>query len=167
MSRLCETDVCQTPEQVARLCRIRPQDFEISNCGVPQIPSNARYVDLYKSYPYSIQLGAAGSATAVLLDEKKAVDSNADFYLHRVTPIDADGYYVRLQWPNGHYFSNVLQAVETLSGVMFTKNPDGSTRTIRIPAGQFIGIGLQNFDVAAVNVTLVFEGVSRFYLRNF
>lgn len=166
MSKICETDICQTPEQLAQLCRIRPQDFELSKCGVPQIPSNARYVDLYKCYPFSITLGAAGSGTDVFLDEKKAVDSNADFYLHRVTPIGS-GFYTRLQWTNGHYFSNALQAVETLAGVMFTKNSDGSTRTIRIPAGQFIGIGLQNFGVAAVTATLIFEGVSRFYLRNF
>lgn len=164
MSSICETDVCQTPTQVAQLCRIRPQDFDISKCGVPQLPSNARYVDLYKAYPYSVTLGAAGSGTDILLDEKRTIDHNADFYLHRVTPIGGS-YYVRLQWPTGRYFSNVLQAVETLAGVMFTKNPDGSTRTIRIPASQVIGIGLQNLTNAAVNATLIFEGVSRFYLR--
>lgn len=164
MSSICETDVCKSPAQLAQLCRIRPQDFDLSKCGVPQIPTNARYVDLYKVYPYSVTLGAAGSGTDILLDEKRTIDTNADFYLHRVTPIGT-GFYVRLQWPNGRYFSNALQAVETLAGVMFTRNSDGSTRTIRIPASQVIGIGLQNFGVAAVNVTLIFEGVSRFYLR--
>ncbi len=156
MSSLCETDVCQTPAQVANLCRIRPQDFDLSKCGVPQLPSNARYVDLYKAYPFSIQLGAAGSGTDILLDEKRTIDHNADFYLHRVTPIGS-AFYVRLQWPSGRYFSNALQAVETLAGVMFTKNSDGTTRVIRIPASQSIGIGLQNFGVAAVNATLIFE----------
>lgn len=165
MSSICETDICQTPAQVAQLCRIRPQDFDLSKCGVPQLPTgNARYVDLYKCYPYSVVLGAAGSGTDILLDEKRTIDHNADFYLHRVTPIGT-GYYVRLQWPSGRFFSNVLQAVETLAGVMFTKNPDGTTRYIRIPASQSIGIGLQNFGMAAVNATLLFEGVSRFYIR--
>ena len=164
MSSICETDVCQTPAQVANLCRIRPQDFDLSKCGVPQLPSNARYVDLYKAYSFSVTLGAAGSGTDILLDEKRTIDHNADFYLHRVTPIGAN-FYVRLQWPSGRYFSNALQAVETFAGVMFTKNQDGSTRYIRIPASQVIGIGLQNFTNAAVNATLIFEGVSRFYLR--
>lgn len=171
MSAICEVDLCKTPAQVANLCRIRPQDFDLSKCGVPQIPTaGARYVDLYKAYPFSLQLGAAGSGTDIFLDEKRSIDHNADFYLHRVTAKNPDGtpasgYYFRLQWPSGRYFNNQLQAIETLGGVMYVKNADGSTRVIRIPATQTIGIGLQNFGMAAVNVTLIFEGVSRFYLR--
>ncbi len=164
MSSICETDVCQTPTQVAQLCRIRPQDFDISKCGVPQLPSNARYVDLIKIYPYAQTLGAAGSGTDIMLDEKRTIDHNADFYLHDVVAIGT-GFYLRLQWPSGRYFNNALQAVETFAGVMFTKNQDGTTRTVRIPASQSIGIGIQNFGNAAVNVALFFRGVSRFYLR--
>lgn len=165
MSRVCEIDICKTPAQIAQLCRIRPQDFDINQCGVPQVPSRANYVDLFKAYPYSIQLGASGSGTDILLDEKRSVDANADFYLYRVRPIDAEDYSLRLQWPNGHYSSNALQPVEGFMGVMLTLEPDGSLRPIRIPAGQSIGIGLQNSTGAEVNVTLIFEGISRFYVK--
>lgn len=168
MSRLCEIDICENPLQA---CRIKPADFELNGCGVPKIPESARFIDLYRVFQYTVVLGAADSGTDILFDEKKSVDSNADFLLHRITPIGATGpytaasYFLRFQWPNGRYSSNALQDVETWLGTTLTKNPDGSTRPIRVPAGRSIGIQLQNFTDAAVNVVLEFEGVKRFYLQ--
>ncbi len=169
-TNLCEIDVCENAS-IESICRIRPQDFDISGCGVPQVPSNARFIDLYRTFVYSIVLGAADSGTDILLDEKRSVDSNADFLLHKISPIGAHGpdtavdYYLRFQWPAGRYSSNALQDVQTWKGNMFTRQPDGSTRYIRVPAGRFIGIGLQNKTDEEVNVVIVFEGVNRFYLR--
>src|SRR5437899_3016849 len=116
MPNLCEVDLCKTPQSV---CRIRPQDFDLTACGVPQVPSNARFLDLYRVYPYSVVLGASGSGTDILLDEKKSVDANTDFILHKITPLGANpptqasGYYVRFQWPTGRYSSQQLQDVQT------------------------------------------------------
>lgn len=168
MGRLCEIDVCKNPLDA---CRIKPSDFDLSSCGVPQIPEEARHIDLYRTFIYSKVLGAAGSGTDILFDEKKSVDSDADFYLYKITPIGATGpytavdYFLRFQWPNGRYSSNALQDVQTWLGTMLTKNPDGSTRAIRVPAGRSIGISLQNFTDADVNVVLAFEMEKRFYLR--
>jgi len=167
---LCEIDLCKQPQSI---CRIRPQDFDLTTCGVPQVPSNGRFLDLYKVYPYSVVLGAAGAADGsdVLLDEKKSVDSNTDFILDKISfigtspPTQASGYYVRFQWPSGRYSSQALQDVQTFLGTMYTLDADGLPQGIRIPAGNNIGIGLQNQGVAAVNVTILFEGRSRFYLR--
>lgn len=167
-SNLCEIDLCKTPQSV---CRIRPQDFDLTRCGVPQVPSNARFLDLYKVYAYSVVLGAAGSGTDVLLDEKKAVDSNTDFILNKISfigehpPTQASGYYVRFQWPSGRYSSQQLQDVQTFLGTCYTLDEEGKPVGIRIPSGNLIGIGLQNQSNAAVNVTILFEGVSRYYLR--
>lgn len=167
-SNLCEVDLCQQPQTV---CRITPQNFDLTRCGTPQVPTNARFLDLYKAYPYSVVLGAAGSGTDILLDEKKAVDSNTDFILHKISfigtdpPTQASGYYVRFQWPSGRYSSQQLQDVQTFLGTMLTLDPNGNPQGIRIPAGNLIGIGLQNKGNASVNVTIIFEGVSRFYLK--
>jgi hypothetical protein len=162
----CDTDICQTTNPLQQICRIRPKDFDLSGCGVPltPAPSAARYLDLYKAYVYSVVLGAAGSGTDILFDERKSVDSNADFYLHQITPITGN-YFGRFQWPSGRFSSQALQDIKTFRGVMMTKNPDGSTRYIRIPAGQFIGIALQNFTNQSVNVTILFEGCKRFYIK--
>jgi hypothetical protein len=163
-----EVDVCGNLQ--SKLLLLNPQDFNLSNCGVPQVPSNARFVDLFTIYTYANVLGAAGSGTDILLDEKKTVDCRADFILHKITPLGPDaptaatGYYLRIQWPNGRYSSQVLQDVETMEGVCYTKNCHDETVGIRIPAGRDIGIALQNKQNAAQNVTLLFEGVSRFYL---
>ena len=167
-SNLCEVDLCKSPQSV---CRIRPQDFDLTKCGVPQVPSNARYLDLLKVYPYSVVLGAAGSGTDVLLDEKKSVDANTDFILYQILPIGtepptpASGYLVRFQWPWGRYSSQKLQDVQTFLGTMYTLDQDGVPQGLRIPAGNNIGIGLQNTSNASVNVTLLIIGVSRYYLR--
>ncbi len=161
-----ELDICQRPSLVRA---IRPQDLDVDGCGIPQEPLNARYVDLYKVYSYANLLGAAGSGTDVLPDEKKQVDCNADFLLHKITAIDvngdyATGYFARFQWFNGRYSSQALQDIQTFHGVCYTQNSRRGTECIRYPAGSFIGIGLQNFLDEAVNVMLFFEGVSRFYL---
>ncbi len=167
-SNLCEIDLCKTPQSV---CRIRPQDFNLTQCGVPQVPSNARYLDLFKVYPYSVVLGASGSGTDVLLDEKKTVDANTDFLLDQIVPIGtnpptpASGYYVRFQWPGGRYSSQKLQDVQTFLGTIATLDQDGVPQGIRIPAGNNIGIGLKNTTNAAVNVTILLIGRSRYYLR--
>lgn len=165
-----EFDVCR--ELTPRPLVISPKDFDLDNCGVPEHPEHARYVDLYTVYAYSNVLAVAGDAAGgdILLDEKKVIDCKADFYLHKITTLGATypspttGYYVRFQWPNGRYSSQVLQDAQTFLGVCYTKNPDGQTVGIRIPAGRFIGIGLQNLTAAIQNVTILFEGVSRFYL---
>jgi hypothetical protein len=163
-----EIDVCGNIQ--ARLLLLNPQDFDLSNCGVPQVPSNARYVDLFRIYAYSVVLGAAGSGTDILLDEKKVIDCNCDFYLHKITPLGpnapapATGYYARFQWPNGRYSSQVLQDVQTINGVCYTKNCNDETMGIRFPAGRDIGIALQNKQDVTQNVTILFEGMSRFYL---
>ncbi len=168
MPNLCEIDLCKVPQSV---CRIKPQDFDLTTCGVPQVPTNARFLDLYKVYPYSIVLAAAGSVGDILLDEKKSVDANTDFILHKISfigtspPTQASGYYVRFQWPSGRYSSQNLQDVQTFLGTMYTLDENGNPIAIRIPAGNNIGIGLQNQGNAAVNVTILFEGVSRYYLR--
>lgn len=151
---LCETDICQRPTDI---CRVRPVDFELSGCGVPQAPQNARYVDLYRVHAYSVVLGALDSGTDILLDEKKTVDANADFILHRISCIGSD-YFVRFQWPNGRYSSNRLQSVESFLGTI-------TPNLIRVPAGDWIGIALQNFTEEAVNAVILFEGVNRFYLK--
>lgn len=148
---------------------MRPQDLDVNGCGIPQGPANARYVDLYKVYSYANVLAAAGSDGSILLDEKKQVDCNADFLLHKITAIDvngdyATGYFARFQWFNGRYSSQALQDIQTFFGVCYTQDSDRNTQCIRYPAGSYIGIGLQNQSVAAVNVMLFFEGVSRFYL---
>lgn len=166
---LCQVDICQTPVP-RQLCRIRPQDFLLSNCGVPTPPSTARYIELYRVFIYSVLLGAAGSGTDILFDEKKSVDSNADFWLHKITPVTADGsqpvdYFMRVQWPSGRYTSNVLQDVQTVLGVMYTKDSNGQTQPVRIPAGRSLGIQLQNFTNAAVPVSIAFEGVNRFFIQ--
>ena len=165
---LCEIDLCKTPQSV---CRIRPQDFDLTRCGVPQVPSNARFVDLYRVYPYSVVLGAADSGTDILLDEKKSVDAVTDFILHKISfigtspPTQATGYLVRFQWPTGRYSSQTLQNVQSFLGTCYTLDENGEIQGIRIPAGNNIGIGLQNTSGSAINVTILFEGVSRFYLR--
>ncbi len=170
MRNLCEIDLCQQPQNV---CLIKPKDFDLLRCGVPEVPQNARHLDLYRVYVYSTVLGAAGAADGsdIKLDEKKSVDALTDFYLHKISfigtdpPEQASGYYVRFQWPGGRYSSNKLQDVQTFLGSMWTKNERDESVGIRIPGGDMIGIGLQNFAEESVNVTILFEGVSRFYLR--
>lgn len=163
-----EVDVCGNIQ--ARVILLNPQDFNLSNCGVPEVPSNARYVDLFTLYAYSNVLGAAGSGTDILLDEKKVITCDCDFYLHKITalgpnaPDPATGYYCRFQWPSGRYSSQVLQDVETMNGVCYTKDSNDKTVGIRFPAGRDIGIALQNKQNVSQNVTILFEGVSRFYL---
>lgn len=165
---LTEIDLCQ--QIASRPLLLNPQDFDLDNCGIPQVPSNAKFVDLYRVYAYSNVLGAAGSGTDVLLDEKKTIDCQADFYLHKITPLGpnaplpATGYYCRFQWPNGRYSSQVLQDVQTVNGVCYTKDSEGKTKAIRIPAGRDINIALQNVQNVSQSVTILFEGVSRFYL---
>ncbi len=116
-------------------------------------------------------LGAADSGTDILLDEKKSVDSNTDFILDKISfigedpPTQASGYYVRFQWPIGRYSSQQLQDVQTFLGTMYTLDQDGLPQGIRIPSGNLIGIGLQNQQNVSVNVTILFEGRSRYYLR--
>jgi len=130
-------------------------------------------LDLYKVYTYSTVLSAAGAADGldVQLDEKKSVDSNTDFILDKISfvgtdpPAQADGYYVRFQWPIGRYSSQQLQDVQTFLGTMYTLDEDGLPQGIRIPAGNLIGIGLKNTQLVSVNVTITFEGRARFYLK--
>jgi hypothetical protein len=163
-----EIDVCGNLK--SSFLELSPIDFNLNDCGVPQVPSNARYVDLFTCYTYSVTLGAAGSGTDILLDEKKTVDCRCDFILHKITPLGpnapepASGYYLRIQWPNGRYSSQIIQDVETIGGVVYTKDCYDRTQGIRIPAGRDIGIALQNLQNVSQNVTIVFEGCSRFYL---
>ncbi len=164
--KIPELDLCARPQDIRA---IHPRDLDVSGCGVPQEPENARYVDLYKVYSYANVLGAAGSGTDILLDEKKQVDCNADFLLHKITAIDvngnyATGYFARFQWFNGRYSSQALQDIQTFFGVCYTQDEGRNTQAIRYPAGSYIGIGLQNLGNASINVMLFFEGVSRFYL---
>lgn len=166
--RIPEVDLCVRPRD---LQAVRPQDFDIIGCGNTVPPPNTRYIDLYKVYTYSNVLAAAGAAGGgdILLDEKKQVDCNSDFFLHQIIARDANGdpatgYLARFQWFNGRYSSNALQDIETFNGVCYTQDQGRNTMPIRYPGGQFIGISLQNLAVASVNVMLFFEGVSRFYL---
>jgi hypothetical protein len=167
--RIPEVDLCVRPRD---LQAVRPQDFDIIGCGESVPPPNTRSIDLYKVYPYSNVLAAAGAAGGgdILLDEKKQVDCNSDFFLHKITALDANGlpatgYLVRFQWYNGRYSSNALQLVDTFNGVCYTQDQQRETCPIRYPGGQFIGISLQNLNpFASINVMLFFEGVSRFYL---
>lgn len=159
MNSLCEIDVCRQPSNI---CRIRPQDFDLSACGVPQTPSNARFLDLYKTFLYSNVLHAADLP---LLDEKKSVDDHSDFFLFNIRPViqsNATDYKVRFQWPSGRYSSNQLQDVRTWLGAL-TPNP------IRIPAGRWIGIeldyGQATNDNHDKNVVIALECVRRIYLR--
>lgn len=164
-----EVDLCVRPND---LRAIRPQDFDLVGCGVPEVPVNTRYIDLYKVYAYSVLLKEVGDPDGgdILPDEKKQVDCNADFILHKITPVRVDssavpaGYYCRFQWANGRFSSNALQEVRTFNGVCYTQDAQRRTQAIRYPAGSFIGISLQNFLEEDIPVTILFEGVSRFYL---
>lgn len=157
MSAICEIDVCEQPTSV---CRIRPQDFDLSSCGVPQVPSNAKFIDLHAAFLYTATINAADPP---LLDEKKHVNANADFYLFNIRPVTQAGsldYFVRFQWPNGRYSSPVRQDVRTW-GPAITPN------IIRVPAGRWIGIEIDYGTSGAdpKNIVIAFEGVERLYLR--
>jgi hypothetical protein len=155
-------DACA--QRLHRSFALNPQDFDMTACGVPIPPKNQPYVDLYKAYAYSNVLGVAGSGTDILLDEKKTVDCDSDFFMWKITLLTT-AYLVRFQWPNGRFSSQVMQDARTFFGTVVTKDCDGSIRPIRIPAGRDIGIGIQNLSgIATANVTMLFEGVSRFYL---
>lgn len=162
-------DLCVRPND---LRAIRPQDYDLVGCGVPEIPVNTRYVDLYKVYVYSVLLKAVNDPDGrdILPDEKKQVDCEADFILHKITPLRVQsaavpaGYFCRFQWANGRFSSNALQEVRTFNGVCYTQDPDRNIVAMRYPAGSFIGISLQNFVAEDIPVTICFEGVSRYYL---
>lgn len=166
--RIPELDLCVRPQD---LRAVRPMDLDVDGCGIPQEPLNARYVDLYKVYIYANVLAAAGDPDGgdILLDEKKQVDCNADFFLHKITALAADGtkatnYFARFQWFNGRYSSNTLQDIQTFRGTCYSQDSNRNTCQQRYPAGQSIKISLQNFEAEPVQVMLYFEGVSRFYL---
>jgi hypothetical protein len=163
-----EVDLCKRPND---LRAVRPQDYDLTGCGVPDIPSSTRYVDLYKVYVYSVLLAAVDDVDGgdILPDEKKQVDCDCDFLLHKITPLSPNGalanaYYARFQWANGRFSSNQLQNIQTFNGVCYTQDGNRNTIPMRYPAGSFIGISLQNFFAEAIPVTILFEGVSRFYL---
>lgn len=155
MPSLCEIDVCEQPQQS---CRIAPRNFDLSRCGIPQVPSNARYIDLYMAVFYQ-QVLVDGQ---VLLDEKVSFDDNADVYLYNIRPVissdDSGDYFARFQWPNGRYSSNARQDIRTWKGTI-------TPNVIRIPAGQKMGVELE-YGVGEddKNVVIAFEVVKRFYL---
>jgi hypothetical protein len=155
-------DACA--QRLHRSFVLNPGDFDMSACGVPIPPKNQPYVDLYTAYAYSNVLTIAGTAGAILLDEKKTVECDSDFFLYKITPLTT-AYLLRFQWPNGRFSSQTMQDARTFLGTTLTKDCDGKTRPIRIPAGRDIGIGIQNVNTGATaNVTIIFEGLSRFYL---
>ena len=149
--------------------RLRLADFNLSQCGVPQLPEGARYVDIIKTLVYNSSLGQAGSGSDILPDERQGTHSDTIFILRAIqitSSTTVNPIYVRFQWPNGRYLQNVPVEINVAypSTGQFRKVLRSG---VLIRPGEQIRISLQNFAAASgtVPIVILFEGFLRFYLK--
>lgn len=143
--------------------RLRLIDFNLSQCGVPQLPDGARYVEIPKTLVYNNQL----AVSAFLPDERQGTQSDTVFILKAIQmlPPPTAAVYVRFQWPNGRFLQNV--PVEVLVGIGFSEYRKALRRGVLIRPGEQIRISLQNFSaVTVVPIVILFEGFLRYYLKD-
>lgn len=71
--------------------------------------------------------------------------------------------YLRFQWPNSHYSSQILTRSDVISNAGLFRQ--SVFPPIRHEFGSFIGIEANNNDVAAQDLLLMFEGFKRVFLH--
>lgn len=139
---------------------IRPSDFDLSACGLPVPPDDRPYIDLAKSLIYSrrVSSGAAG----LLLDEKKQVDQDADFYLAGIQGTQLSNLYIRFRYATGRYSANIREHSTDAFSLWDQRRAIDPPQ--RFPAGSWIGIEIDYRTGAAVDLVISFDGFKRVYL---
>lgn len=140
---------------------ITADQYRLTTCGVP-VPPDALVLDVPTWFIFSDSVAASSTRP----DLKQALHPQYDFYLRSISsrPASADegNLRIRIGRPDGKWLSNARER-------LFLSYGFGSTRRsvlpgIRCGPGTRLTIDVEN-PVAALNpFTLMFGGVTRFYL---
>lgn len=146
------------------LANVHASQIDLDNCGAPVHTTTPLFLELPKSYLYTLSWQLDAVNAQYFSDERRPVASVGDFFLDRVVLNIANGVRLRFVWPNGRFSSNTRIPALSLSslGDQLLTFASG----VLIPGGQWIGIDFEiDANTAAGSFTIGFEGRTRYYLK--
>ena len=140
--------------------RLRLADLHLSDCGKPQLPDGARFVDIYKVLVYNNQI----AASTTLPDERQGTHSDTIFFVCSIQALPAASNTLRIQWPDGNYLSNAPERINAAMGMGYYRKV--LRNHVPIPPGKQIRMSIVNSQLSTAQVIIIFEGYLRYYLKD-
>lgn len=142
-------------------------DYALSKCGRPVPPDGVRAVDIPHALVYNAVLAAGVLSTVT---GYRSVPGETTFMLRAFSIVGSttDNCYIRIQLPDGTFFSNALDSM-SLNALVGSYRRSLS-KEVACPAGSQITVVLDTSTTgspsAVLPVAITFEGVYRYLLKN-
>jgi hypothetical protein len=142
-------------------------DYTLSKCGRPVPPDGVRAVDIPHSLVYNAVLPASAISTVT---GYRSVPGETTFMLRAFSIVGSttDNCYLRIQLPDGTFFSNALDSM-SLNALVGSYRRSLS-KEVACPAGSQITVVLDTSTSGAPSavlpVAITFEGVYRYLLKS-
>lgn len=132
----------------------------LSKCGRPVPPAGLAFVDIPHSFLYQVTTPANSQVTG-----NRFIDGDTIFLVRSIPFLQDSATSVRIQWPDGKFFSNALEPARLNAWFGSFRRP--LTRdSVVCPPGSNIRVSTDTAIGGAVsNVSVLFEGVYRYGLE--